>query len=85
MSIGNGAIVGAGSVVTKDVPPYAVVAGVPAKIIRYRFDDDVVNALEKSQWWDLSPSDVLPFVDLIDDPLSFCEALGAHEDDNSAA
>jgi acetyltransferase-like isoleucine patch superfamily enzyme len=39
ITIGNGAIVGAGAVVTKDVPPYAVVAGVPAKVLRYRFDD----------------------------------------------
>ena len=79
-SIGNGAIVGAGSVETKDVPPYAVVAGVPAKIIRYRFDSDVVDALESSQWWERSPSDILPFVDLIDNPLSFCEALATSVD-----
>ncbi|WP_263770073.1 CatB-related O-acetyltransferase [Propionivibrio soli] len=51
LSIGNGAVVGAGAVVTKDVPPYAIVAGNPAKIIRYRFPALVVRALEKSQWW----------------------------------
>ena len=39
ITIGNGAVVGAGAVVTKDVPPYAIVAGIPAKILRYRFDD----------------------------------------------
>lgn len=51
ITIGDGAIVGAGAVVTKDVPPYAIVAGVPAKIIRYRFDEKTIDALLKIQWW----------------------------------
>jgi acetyltransferase-like isoleucine patch superfamily enzyme len=49
--IGNGAIVGAGAVVTSYVPPYAVVGGVPAKIIRYRFTPEQIESLESSQWW----------------------------------
>lgn len=52
ITVGNGAIVAARSVVTKDVPPYAVVGGAPAKLIRYRFDGDTIALLEKSQWWD---------------------------------
>lgn len=52
VKIGNGAIIGAGAVVTKDVPAYAVVAGVPAKLIRYRFEPEQVAELEKRQWWD---------------------------------
>ena len=52
VTVGNGAIVGARSVVTKDVPPYAIVGGIPAKIIRYRFDEEEIDFLEKSQWWD---------------------------------
>jgi acetyltransferase-like isoleucine patch superfamily enzyme len=51
ISIGDGAIVGAGAVVTKDVPPYAIVAGIPARIIRYRFNQDQMESLLKSQWW----------------------------------
>lgn len=51
VTIGNGAVVGAGAIVTRDVPPYAIVGGVPAKIIRYRFPPDIVEKLEKLQWW----------------------------------
>lgn len=49
--IGNGAIVAAGAVVTKDVPPYAIVGGNPAKLIRYRFDNDTIARLQKLKWW----------------------------------
>ncbi|NOT14947.1 MAG: CatB-related O-acetyltransferase [Methylotenera sp.] len=52
VSIGDGAIVGAGAVVTKDVPAYAIVVGTPAKIVRYRFDQSDINYLQKFKWWD---------------------------------
>lgn len=53
VKIGRGSIVGAGSVVTKDVPPYSIVGGNPAKVIKMRFDDLTIDKIEKSEWWKL--------------------------------
>ena len=50
--IGNGAVVLSGAVVTKDVPPYAIVGGVPAKILKYRFDEETISFLLEKKWWD---------------------------------
>lgn len=51
VTIHNGAVIAANSTVTKDVPPYAIVAGNPARVIKYRFDPDTVERLQKIQWW----------------------------------
>ena len=58
VKIGDGAVIGAGSIVTKDIPPYAVAAGVPAKLIRYRFPQEQIDALLAHPWWNL-PEDKL--------------------------
>ena len=50
--IGNGAVVGSNALVTKDVPPYAIVGGIPAKILKFRFQQDVIDRLEEIKWWD---------------------------------
>jgi acetyltransferase-like isoleucine patch superfamily enzyme len=58
LTVGDGAIVGAFAVVAKDVPPYAVVVGNPARVIRYRFDRPTVDALLRIRWWDW-PEDLI--------------------------
>lgn len=58
VTIGNGAIIGSNAVVTRDVPPYAIAVGVPAKVIKRRFPDDIADRMEKLAWWDW-PHDVL--------------------------
>jgi serine acetyltransferase len=62
VKIADGAIIGAGAVVTKDIPPYAIAVGIPAKVIKYRFDKDIIEGLLKKKWWNLS-SDKLNLVE----------------------
>lgn len=66
--IGHGAIVAAGAVVTKDVPPYAIVGGVSAKLIRYRFNPEVIDSLLEWQWWNLSKAELALIAD------DFCQS-----------
>lgn len=73
--IGNGAIIGAGSIVTKDVAPYTIVAGNPAKIIGKRFDDETIKIIEESKWYDLSEKELLLFISLKDKPKKFAQAV----------
>lgn len=55
--IGDGAVIGANSVVTKDVPPFAIVVGSPARIVRFRFSETKIASIISSQWWERSPAE----------------------------
>ena len=57
VTVHTGAVVGAGAVVTKDIPPYAIAVGVPAKVIGYRFTQESIEKLLDSKWWELPPSE----------------------------
>jgi virginiamycin A acetyltransferase len=60
--IGNGAVIAAGSIVTKNVPAYAIVGGNPARVIKYRFNEEQIKGLQETQWWNLD-EDVLETLD----------------------
>ena len=66
--IGNGAVIGAESVVTKNVPPYAIVVGNPARIIKYRFDPETIRKLQAIRWWNWSPEKIVEEFSISDDP-----------------
>ena len=66
--IGHGAVIGMGSVVTKDVPDYAIVAGNPARIIRMRFSEPIIRGLLKMQWWKMPDDELRRIGPLIPDP-----------------
>lgn len=59
ISIGNGAVIGGGSVVTKDVAPYAVMGGAPARLIRYRFEPELIERFSAVEWWRFGPDHLL--------------------------
>jgi acetyltransferase-like isoleucine patch superfamily enzyme len=59
VKVGNGAIIGAGAVVTKDIPDYAIAVGVPAKVIKYRFKEEIVRLLSDQQWWNKNIDDYI--------------------------
>ena len=65
--IGDGCIIGANSVVASNIPPYSVVVGNPAKVIRKRFDDEMIELLEKLQWWNKPINQIQKLIPLLSD------------------
>lgn len=67
VKIGDGSIIGAGCVVTKDIPPYSIVVGVPGKIIKTRFEDQIIELLEQLKWWNWSEDKIKKNIDFLRD------------------
>lgn len=77
VTIGHGSVIGMGSVVTKDVAPYSIVGGVPAKEINKRFDENIVSQLLESNWWDLPEEELRKVAVYIKDPIQFINRLNS--------
>ena len=79
VTIGDGAVIAAQAVVTKDVPPYAIVGGNPARVIRFRFDPDQIAALQELAWWRFAPWQLhgVPFAN-IDHAIDKLQAIVPH-------
>lgn len=75
VTIGDGAVIGMGAVVTKSVKPYSVVGGCPAKEIKKRFDDDIIEQLEKIKWWDFENEKLEKYGEYFEDPKKLIEEL----------
>lgn len=71
IKVANGAIIGSNAVVTKDVPAYAIVAGVSAKILKFRFSKDIINKLEEIAWWDWTHQEIKERIEDLKDIRNF--------------
>lgn len=65
VTIGDGAIIGSNALVCKDVPPYSIVGGNPAKLIKYRFDQDTIDKLLKVQWWNCNEETLIKIIPIL--------------------
>lgn len=68
-SIGDGAVIGAGAVVNKNIPPYAIVVGNPGQVVRYRFSKETIQQVQASRWWEKSIEELLPELEQFQVPL----------------
>ena len=81
VKVGDGAVVLARAIVTKDVPPYAIVGGIPAKVIGYRYDENTIDFLLNVQWWDKSVVWLKEHSDLMCDMNGFKKYLISHKEE----
>lgn len=75
VTIGHGAVIAAGAVVSKDVAPYAIVGGIPAKLIKYRFETSIIDNLIKSQWWSWDDEKIKRHIKYMDTPETFLKNI----------
>jgi len=75
VTIGMGAVIGTGAVVTSDIPDYAVAVGIPARVMKYRFEDHIIEQLIKSEWYNYDPEDILSICNELIEMDTFLECL----------
>lgn len=75
VTIGMGAVIGTGAVVTSDIPPYAVAVGMPARVVKYRFEDHIIQQLIESEWCNYDPDDILTICNKLNEMDTFLERL----------